>query len=63
MTALSEILRSFFKGDEIKPTVVTVETALHPAHEKDVYQGAEFLDDHIRTDDPEEDEMNRQIPQ
>jgi hypothetical protein len=36
-----------------------VEEALNPVHEKDIYDGSEFLDDQIRTEDAEEDEMNK----
>lgn len=61
MIAISQILRSFFTNADIKP-VVTVEAAEDAVHEKDVYQGLEFLDDHIRTTDQEADEMNGQSP-
>ncbi len=59
MKALSEIFRSLFGGNKRTPTVNTVEEALNPVHEKDIYNGSEFLDDQIRTDDTEEDEMNK----
>lgn len=61
MIPLSQILHGLFTGPDIKPSVTTVETAQDPVHEKDVYQGAEFLDDLIRTDDPQEDDTNSQV--
>lgn len=59
MKALSEIFRSLFRGNNNTPTVTTVEVALNPVHEKDIYDGGEFLDDQIRMGDAEEDEMNK----
>ncbi|SIO00889.1 hypothetical protein [Chitinophaga niabensis] len=59
MKALSEIFRSLFRGNNTTPKVTTVEEALDPIHEKDIYDGSEFLDDQIRTDDAEEDETNK----
>lgn len=56
MITISQILHSLFgTGDPKQPA--TEETALHPVHEKDITQGGEFLDDLIRTDDIEEDEI------
>ncbi|MBO9151325.1 hypothetical protein ACFOTA_03840 [Chitinophaga sp. GCM10012297] len=57
MIAISQLLRGLFKGDDPKPTVTNDETPIHEVHEKDTYQGGEFLDDQIRTDDIEEDEI------
>ncbi|WP_346318395.1 hypothetical protein [Chitinophaga sp. YIM B06452] len=57
MIPIAEILRSFFRGETSHPPVNAEETALHPVHEKDITQGSEFLDDQIRTDDIEEDEI------
>lgn len=62
MIALSQILRSLFTSEDIKPSVTTIETPQNPVHEKDVYQGIEFLDDPIRMEDAPEDEMNNQNP-
>ena len=59
MIALSRILRSLFTSEDIKPSVTTVETALEPVHEQDVYQGIEFLDDPIRMEDAPENETNK----
>jgi len=59
MKPLPEILRSLFTGNDIKPTVTTVETALHPVHEKDILDGSEFMDDQIRTDEAEENETDQ----
>lgn len=59
MIALSRILRSLFTSEETKPSVTTVETAQDPVHEKDVYQGIEFLDDPIRMEDEQGDEINK----
>jgi hypothetical protein len=59
MKALSEIFRSLFRGNNNTHAVITVEEALNPVHEKDIYDGSEFLDDQIRTEDAEEDEMNK----
>ena len=56
MIPIAEILRSLFRGGDPKPPT-TEEPAMHPVHEKDVTQGSEFLDDLIRTDDIEEDEI------
>ena len=58
MKVLSEIFRSLFRGNAMGK-VTTVEEALNPIHEKNVYDGSEFLDDQIRTDEAEEDEMNK----
>lgn len=59
MKAVSEIFRSLFRGNNVTPTVNTVEEALNPIHEKDIYDGSEFLDDQIRTDEAEDDEINK----
>ncbi|WP_142688169.1 hypothetical protein [Chitinophaga polysaccharea] len=61
MKALPQILQRFFSRDDVKAPVITVQTALEPTHEKDTYQGGEFLDDLIREDDPEEGEVNPQV--
>lgn len=53
------MLYSFFAGNHVTPTVTTVETALHPVHEKDILDGSEFMDDQIRTDETEEEETNQ----
>ncbi|WP_119079219.1 hypothetical protein [Chitinophaga alhagiae] len=59
MTVLSQILRALFGGPATTPVVTTVETALEEVHEKDVYQGIEFLDDPLRLDDPDENDMDK----
>ncbi len=61
MKALPQILQRFFSRDDVKAPVITIQTALEPIHEKDTYQGGEFLDDLIREDDAEASEINPQV--
>jgi len=58
MKALPQILQRLFSRNDVKAPVITVQTALEPTHEKDAYQGGEFLDDLIREEDAGEDEVN-----
>jgi hypothetical protein len=57
MITISQILHSLFGTEDPKQPATTEEIAPHPVHEKDITQGGEFLDDLIRTDDIEEDEI------
>lgn len=57
MNVISQILHGLFKGEDPKHPVPEEEPPVHEEPEKDTYQGGEFLDDRIRTDDIEEDEI------
>lgn len=57
MTTIAQILRHLFFSGNVEPKVTTIETALQPPHEKDIYEGSEFLNDLIRMDDAEDDPL------
>jgi hypothetical protein len=56
MFALSQILHGLFGGKKIQPEPTDVQTALEPVHEKDITEGAEFLDDFMTLDEQPEGE-------
>ena len=59
MTTIAQILRNLFfnENESVEPKVTTIETALHPPHERDIYEGSEFLNDLTRTEDAEDDPL------
>lgn len=56
MFALSQILHGLFADKKIQPEPTEVQTALEPLHEKDITEGAEFLDDFMTLDGQPEGE-------
>ncbi|MGN6511828.1 MAG: hypothetical protein ACTHLD_20355 [Chitinophaga sp.] len=57
MTTIGQILRNLFFSETVEPKVTTIETALQQPHERDIYEGSEFLNDLIRTEDAEDDPL------